>query len=489
MNLLYRLHDPALPFYRLDPRRELTHVLVALMEAMWIAPWFAVIFPGAQMMAPQDLLTYVALNMLIALLLVRILDSRGMWENLRQLVFLLGMAIAVLWAVGVMFPPDQTPPVLEIISDNVGAIRRLSIPPLIPALVLVSLVWWRGLRLALVTPTPIRVAFGMRLGIIMFFASALIPQAQQVTLTALPPFFFFGLLGISFARALSLRELSSQSATFGPRWAGFMVLSAVGITALGLVIAAIVGGLDPETFAAIVEPIISGTIFLVAFLMTPIFLVTGALIEAIVNALTASGALEDFQIPEVVDQIQQGDPNQQVGQLEQALRQVLSFIDRLGGVQFCLSVLIVLGVVLLIVLTLRRQSRSGYGDPEEREDLEGDALAGLRDMLRRGRDALNNALQTVSRFGFGRDLLAALTVRRVYAQMARLAAEDGHPRAASQTPYEYQSALEIAYPDKRDAIATITEAYVRVRYGEVPETPEALQMVVQALETFKAAET
>lgn len=487
MNFLHRLHDPSQAYFRLDPRREITHVLAALMEAMWFAPWFAVIIPGAREIPVTSVLTFVAVNILVAVLIVRVLDSRGMWENLRQIVFLLGLAIAVLLAVGVVFPTVEQVPIVETISENVEAVRRIVIPPFVPILLLVSLLWWRGLRLAIVTPTAIRVAFGMRLGILFFFASALFAQAQELTLAALPPFFFFGLLGISFARALSLRELGNQSSSFGPRWAGFMVAAAGGITLVGLLAAALLGGVDPETFAGIIQPILSGVVFFVAFLMSPIFLVVGALVEWIVTAMQSSGLFEEVITPEVTEQISQGDPNQGVTELERAFNQFLAFLDRLGGIQMCISVIIVLIVVAVIVLTIRRQQRAEQGDPEEREDIDGDAMAGLRDMFRWGRDALNNAFNTIGRFGVGRDLFAALTVRRAYGQMVRVASKAGFPRAVSQTPYEYQLTLNTAYPEDQDAVDVITQAYVRVHYGEVPENAEALQAVVEALERFRAA--
>ena len=454
---------------------------------MWIAPWFTVLLPAAQIMPAAEVLTYVALNMMAALLLVRVLDSRGMWESLRQLVFFVALVLACLWTLGVVFPAMPTETVLETISENVAQIERVSIPPLIPVLVLIGLVWWRGLRLALITPTSIRVAFGMRLGILSLFASALVPQAREATLTALPPFFFFGLLGISFARALSLRELGGQSSSFGARWAGFMVVVAGAITGLGLVIAAFLSGMDPATFAGILQPIISGFVFLVAFLMTPIFLVVGALIEAIMNALQSSGALEELQIPEIAEELGQADPNQQLSQLEQTMRQVLSLFERLGGVQMCLTVIVILVVVALIVLTARRQQRAIQSDPEEREDLDGDALSGLRDMFRWGRDALNSALNTINRFGVGRDLFAALTVRRAYAQMVKVASAEGYPRAVSQTPYEYRDILREAFPAGQEPVEIITEAYVRVHYGEVPESADALRTVTEALQQFKTA--
>ncbi len=485
MNLLLRLRDPDLPTFRLDPRREVTHLLAALMEAMWLAPWFAIILPGARRLAPTGLLALVAANVLAALLIVRLLDSRGVWLRLRHIAFLAGFGLAVVAALGVFFVAPPAAPAFEVISDNVSVIERLSIPPFVPTLILISLLWWRGLRLAVISPTAIRVAFGMRLGILFFFATALFPMGREASLTALAPFFFFGLLGISFARALALREAGSQSASFGPRWSAFMLAAAGGITLLGLLFAALLGSLDPDLFAAVIQPILTGVVFLVTLLMTPLFLVLGTVVQWIVTQLQMAETLEELG-PEIGAEAALGEPNQQVSGLEQLYNQFMDFLNQLGGIQMCLTVLVILIVVAMVVLTLRRRQRSAQGDPEELEDLEGDALAGLRDLFRRGREAVSGALHSVSRFGIGRDLLAALTIRRAYAQMARLSARKGFPRAASQTPYEYRGTLARAFPEGVSAVDTLTDAYVRVHYGEVPEDAAALQTVVQALETFKA---
>jgi hypothetical protein len=486
MNLIQRLHDPALPYSRLDPRREATHGLVALMEAMWIAPWFAVFLPAAAQMPVYALLGYVGLNILAALLIVRLLDARGVWENLRQVVFVCGLFLAVFWSVGVVFPVEFTGPAQQtIISDNLSPVETLVIPPFVPILLLTSIVWWRGLRLAITSPTPTRVAFGMRLGILFFFGVALAPDAQAVTLAAIPPFFFFGLLAISLARAIALRETGgSDGARFGSRWSAFMIAAAGGITLVGFVISAVLGGMDPDLIASVVQPIIGGLLLFFSILMTPIFLVLQAVIEFLVRALAPDGVGNVLQVPTLMDPIQQGD-QPQTGRLDEAFQQVQNFFAQFGGLPVCITVVIVVIIVLVIVLTLRRQQRAALGQDEEREDIEGDALGSLADMFRRGFGALNNAFRTVGQFGLGRDLFAALTIRRVYAQMARLAEKEGYPRAASETPYEYRSTLRDVFPHVTAEIDTITEAYVRVHYGEVPEDDAALQNVVAALDRLK----
>ncbi len=53
-------------------------------------------------------------------------------------------------------------------------------------------------------------------------------------------------------------------------------------------------------------------------------------------------------------------------------------------------------------------------------------------------------------------------------------------RSPSETPYEYLAALAELWPSNRADARLITEAYIKVRYGEVPETEAELQAIRQA---------
>ncbi|MCP4680170.1 MAG: DUF4129 domain-containing protein, partial [Deltaproteobacteria bacterium] len=76
-----------------------------------------------------------------------------------------------------------------------------------------------------------------------------------------------------------------------------------------------------------------------------------------------------------------------------------------------------------------------------------------------------------------RGLFAALTVRRIYAQMTRLAAAQGYPRAKSQTPFEYAETAARAFSGAVAEVHTITNAYVAAHYGEAPDTEAELQEI------------
>jgi hypothetical protein len=70
----------------------------------------------------------------------------------------------------------------------------------------------------------------------------------------------------------------------------------------------------------------------------------------------------------------------------------------------------------------------------------------------------------------------------MYASMADLASKAGYPRRPAQTPYEYRGTLHRAFPGGQDAVDAITEAYVRVHYGQVPGTQDEMDQLLTSWE-------
>ncbi len=58
-------------------------------------------------------------------------------------------------------------------------------------------------------------------------------------------------------------------------------------------------------------------------------------------------------------------------------------------------------------------------------------------------------------------------VRRAYAKVLRRAGAQGLQRSGSATPFEFQRQLEEYWPSGADDFATLTQAYMSRRYGEV----------------------
>jgi hypothetical protein len=132
---------------------------------------------------------------------------------------------------------------------------------------------------------------------------------------------------------------------------------------------------------------------------------------------------------------------------------------RYGGV--LLALLLLVGIVLLSLKRIREQQR---GEELEEELAEEITLGGST--LERGWQWLRDRMGLVRRFGVGRELLAAISVQNMYANLCRLAGHRGYPRHPAQPPDRYLPLLVEAFGGHQEAISRITMAYMRVHYGD-----------------------
>jgi len=97
---------------------------------------------------------------------------------------------------------------------------------------------------------------------------------------------------------------------------------------------------------------------------------------------------------------------------------------------------------------------------------------------------VREGIELVRTFGLGRRMLAATVIRRIYTQLLYLAAELGCPRHRAETPYEFQERLMELFPEQREQVGLITDAYVHVRYGEIPEEDRIISLVEGAWDSI-----
>jgi hypothetical protein len=130
-------------------------------------------------------------------------------------------------------------------------------------------------------------------------------------------------------------------------------------------------------------------------------------------------------------------------------------------------------IVLLTSLAFSRLLR--FLRPLSESDTE---LVNPLESLSGKRPSFGNRL--LNRLGFLRRWQTAASIRRIYQDMSNLAGSSGYPRVESETPYEYLKTLNDAWPEHTAQTQLITEAYNRVRYGEIPETAEELDNIQAA---------
>ncbi len=77
-------------------------------------------------------------------------------------------------------------------------------------------------------------------------------------------------------------------------------------------------------------------------------------------------------------------------------------------------------------------------------------------------------------------VIAAARIRQIYRQLLRESARLGKAREQAETPLEFLPELQVVFPGCYEELVLITRAYLRVRYGEYPESRQEVQVVEQA---------
>jgi len=356
------------------------------------------------------------------------------------------------------------------------SLRQTVFAPDSVVFLLVAFLWWRGLALAQRRLDSRSVAFRFRLGVVLLAVTTGIAGSK----IALPYhhlvflFFFTSLLGIALARAEEVgQQYGGRQTPFDLGWLTTIVITSTIVLALAAGLTSVLTGRSLGRALSPVLHVVRVLLFVLvyAFAWAAQFLIEPLI--ALLQRYEIGRALAD-----VFDELtplryitEQNGPNEPIFTPEQLE------ILRLGVAVLGAGI-----VLLLIAISLYRlQAKWSGPTDEERESVwEGVQLQrSLSKLFERGRQRLNNARDALAHSGLGHRF-TALTIRRIYAHTASLAADRGFPRAIDETPYDYLPALERAFPENREDIVQITESYVAVHYGELPERQRDLAVVRSA---------
>jgi hypothetical protein len=140
----------------------------------------------------------------------------------------------------------------------------------------------------------------------------------------------------------------------------------------------------------------------------------------------------------------------------------------------------------LLLLFLERVRPHAGRDEAEEEAAEVITLGG--GLLDQGVRWLKTMAGLVGRFGLSRQLLAAISVQNIYANLCRLARLHGYPRRPAQPPDAYLPVLARVFPGQDEALARITAAYMQVHYGDQPVGLAELAQLRQDYQAIRSAE-
>jgi hypothetical protein len=149
----------------------------------------------------------------------------------------------------------------------------------------------------------------------------------------------------------------------------------------------------------------------------------------------------------------------------------------------------VIAILLAILYSISRwllHERQPEQDQRESIIDSGDLLGMFRRAIRNRLNELSQSLRGRTNLRGGQRWLAAAKIRRIYARLMELASKLGEPRPPAYTPLEFLPILENLIPEGKADIQVITDAYLRVRYGELPETNQEINRVEEAWEQVNA---
>jgi len=455
-------------------RRELIYIALAAAEVCWVTPIFAAL--SQETLRHRPLLLW--LGMLILLLgffylyraLVQSNLSLVLQQGLLLAALLLGIVLVVRYHVyaGVAL---QGMTWIGYIWKRLTSIT-VFLPEMLAILALIYL-WARGIQLARRSVSVDSVGYSFRAGIIILIWSGLgvtLLTRREMTPFVIP-YFFFALTAIALARIEETSQLPGGSqAHFSGYWVGWSVVAVGLLIAVGMVVAVFFYGGSLEQVFSWLSPVFDLLLILVynvaLWLLAAIWWLV-SLLPIDWGALKGAFDSLSLQLRNALEGLGQSS-------VEPSPAAVRAFhLSANVGL-----IVVLVALVLLFTWYRRWRTRATAGIDETHESLLSAGALGrsLVDLLQAGRQRLGDVAGRV----LGIQFLSAISIRRIYANVVRLATEQGYPRGSAQTPYEYLDTLRQALPGSEAETTLITNAYVNAHYGKLPDTPKELQQIRDA---------
>lgn len=467
-------------------RPELLPLFRALTEIALITPLAIRFMPWAALWSPAVLGLWLLMLMLVPLYLDRVLSLLRVPTGRRRILLLIGALAASVINVRLLL--YGSPGIFNlswlselysrlIVPGNRAILQDVSV------VVFTALAWWRGITLSGRGADSQRTGRYFRLSIILVLPAIFLISGNSLR-NEVTPFVLLYFVGMLTTMALTRAqqvESGESGAAFPvtPGWLMRVLGPSVGLafitglfTALltGQPVAGLLGWLSPLWLAVSAT---ANTVMALLFrVAAPIFDFIDwffAFLQQLYNSLPRvtptplatpdNGAIRPTPTPNP----------EIVPVFDQAM--VETFVQVAG------IVLVVVALAVLIYLSLRSSRQLAAGRDVitgRREKTDGDQGGPTRP----GGSLLDNLRQW-------RRLRTAASIRRIYENTLIIAAQNGFPRAAVETPIEFVPTLDRVWPEQHAEIDLITQAYVRVRYGEVPETAAEFEAIRHAWDVLR----
>jgi hypothetical protein len=450
-------------------RRGLLYFCLAGMEIAWITPFVALLFHQQGLGWPP----LGAFGRLLAVLLawvlaLELMNRRELEPPRYQLAVVALVVVSTLVLVRIWLYWGSPLGDFGWLPGTLRALFNFHLG-LRPELVLILtnlLLWQRATTATSRQLDFFSVGVSFRLGILLFLlGGGLLNRVTGYEVTSL--FWLYLALGLTAVAMARIREKATAGGSVGKSLPGRRLIQL--LLTIALTVGAMAGlallytpdrikgavtGLGPvwQVLGVLAQPLVQVLVWVIQIVLTAL--------EWLLSGLLGS---VDLSILET---------------LRERIAALLSLAQRPGGTGLelppwfltglryagvLLGILVMLGIVILSLERIRSRRDRDETEEESEEEI---TLGGTT--LGRGMAWLREKARLVRRFGFGRQLLAAISVQNMYANLCRLAGQRGYPRHPAQPPDDYLAILSHAFGGHQDALSHITAAYMQVHYGDQP---------------------
>ncbi len=459
---------------------EFARFFQIIMETTWISLWVYAPLSRHASFGFWSLFLVLAVVCLTSYLLALLI-------NLRKFTFPVGKTVYLAWMFllgwgiqKILLYPDSPFRFVDVFILPYRELIRLNdIPPNFWLLIVGLVAVLRGVLLARHHAGILSVRGSFRVALIFLLLYGILESNPLLPSFHLPSIVILGsgLIALCCTRLAEMtRQKGGRLLDLRARWF-FLVITVVSAV---LILAAALDGL----IAWQIIPIREILVFILAALITlgvlPFVLIGLSLAYLLLPVI-------NFILRQLVSVFQQW--KLPVSQISRDIPPV-QFLNRVIDLKPVMVIGITAGIllVILILVGVNRRARNEYASTRFDTDLVNvrwldDQKDWFKRRLGQTWEFINRRLQ----WSEARRLWASARIRWVYYRLMQLMAALGNPRPKSVTPLEFLITLNQLIPDVSGDLSEITNAYLLVRYGEVPENEADVRRILLAWERVQKA--
>jgi hypothetical protein len=481
----------SIPQVNWRPWRSLTVASLALMDLSWILAWISILRGEQIQIAQNPAIFGLSVVLLTSYLVTRVTHTLKIESHARRV--LVGITFVFFYLVllhNLVYQPEgySFANILGNINRSLRDLRS-PIPVELSTVFLAAFLWYRGASLAMNWTGPRYVARTHRLGVFFFLLLGIVSLFNVIRINPLGIlivcFLFASLLAHSFARADTLEQLRGGFSTpFDWRW-----LLAIAMTALVIVFVALFTGDTIAVYLSQVAVFMMRVLVIVLLILStiiasPLLLVLFLSFPFLQERLAAVPLLQNITavMREAIQRIVQFfiDFSAFIGDV------MIQLPDLRPVIPYLMWGMLIVAVVVFSLWFGRKwktftRKRIAYAGVDDRKGIPL-SLTFLQSLLV---ESLETFSQRWGNLTSTRRWLGAVRIRVIYTRLMQLCRNLGMERRAVETPIEFMPRLRSLFPEEEDETQLITEAYLRVRYGELPESQDQIEQVERAWKRLK----